>query len=721
MQWRFYLDSTEIDEPLGFDDLTLSVRRDPVWHGVFFEASNTTMGFYGDAYDIIKTAKETTGIDSTIIFRAQQRCEGESEYTTIVEGKLNFSSYSETCGNECIIRMNVEQENCAMLFKNRLDQKVNIESLEAFDGAALEPYAMLGVTMPLATQEIPISADASVASEGDWVSLENLVFFLGEQNLLVRPTYGVVNDNSILTGQLDNPGNVFQEPTEFFLLSPQVLLEENSDCISQDFYYKIRLKGAVDIDITDSVGFGATFSFRTVVDVWDGEGTHVGPGNQTGDATPLHNDFVASLFDAPIPFDVTYTGTVNIPVGSAIYAYIKIYYSAGIDTNATANFNIAFDRETSFLLSSVKTCPPTDASVFMINETLSRATEAITDGCLKVQSDYYGRVDSQPYQSDANGCGGYRVLTPGLKIRQANDKQFFASMKQLLDGLRPIDNIGMGMQSDRVRIEPAEWFYQDQELLVCDAAPDVNIQIEQQLIYSNIIGGYEKWEIKSVKGIDEFNSGKEYRTEIKAVNNTLQIRSSLIASGYIIENLRTTTLVNSGNTDNTYDNDIFIICVERTIYDASGFKVEQGNIENASNIFSPETAYNWRIRPLYNLIRWFKTIGQNIVRFTSGVGNYEASGNLPAGDPCRLENKTLAENNDVSIADFEDITDAQPIYRPEIITFDYPLSIADYNNIKTNAYGYISVSCGSGYLEGYIRSIEYKPAEGKAKFELIKR
>lgn len=707
MQWRFYLDSTEIDEPLGFDDLTLSVRRDPVWHGVFFEASNTTMGFYGDAYDIIKTAKETTGIDSTIIFTAQQRCEGETEYTTIVEGKLNFSSYSETCGNECIIRMNVEQENCAMLFKNRLDQKVNIESLAGFDGAALEPYAMLGVTMPLATQEIPISADAQVAGEGDGVEIESVNFSPIPPPLMIRPVYLDVKDNSILTGNLDQVTNFFQDPDQYFMLTPQVLLEEFDGCINDEFYYHIRLKGTVSFSshlVTD-----ATLS--TVIDTWDADG----PRNT------LHTDPITSYVDdgmtATYSFDFTYSGTTPLPYGVGFYAYVNIVITTFLNVDVTYNF----DRETSFLLSSVKTCPPTDASVFMINETLSRATEAITDGCLKVQSDYYGRVDSQPYQSEENGCGGYRVLTPGLKIRQANDKQFFASMKQLLDGLRPIDNIGMGMQSDRVRIEPAEWFYQDQELLVCDAAPDVNIQIEQQLIYSNIIGGYEKWEIKSVKGIDEFNSGKEYRTEIKAVNNTLQIRSSLIASGYIIENLRTTTLVNSGNTDNTYDNDIFIICVERTIYDASGFKVEQGNIENASNIFSPATAYNWRIRPLYNLMRWFKTIGQNIVRFTSGVGNYEASGNLPAGDPCRLENKTLSENSDVSIADFEDISDAQPIYRPEIITFDYPLSIADYNNIKTNAYGYISVSCGSGYLQGYIRSLAYKPAEGKAKFELIKR
>jgi hypothetical protein len=729
MQWLFTLNDVEIEEPIGFDSIAFNVMRDPLWHGVFFEASSSQLGFYGASFDILKTAKESYGVDAVVIFTASSKCDGETEYTEAISGKLNFASYQESCGTECIIRMSVEQANCAMVFKNRFDQKVNIDSNVAFDKITnLEDYTGLGFNMELDTQEIPISADADVSADSDFLSLTALDFFLGEQDLLIRPVYLNVTDNSILTGRLNDPSNVFQDPTETFLLTPQVLLEENQDCIAEEFQYEIRLKGAVDIDVTHSEGFGATFTLRTVVDYWDGNGTHVGPGNLTGDAIPLHNDLVGTLFDAAIPFDVTYTGTVNLPVGLGLYAYIKIYYSASVDTNATADFNIAFDPETSFLLTNTKVCPPTDCDVYLINETLAHVTESITDRCLTIQSDYYGRTDSQPFASSIDGCGSLRIVTPGLKIRQATDKQFFASMKELMEGLRAIDNIGMGMEADRVRIEPAEWFYQDSKIIDLSLVPEMRNDLEEKLIYSNLLTGYSKWEIKSIKGIDEFNSAKEYRTSIKAVNNPLDIRCNLIASGYIIENLRTQTLVNTGNTDSTYDNDVFIICVERYAY---SYQVEQGIVENAANFFSPATAYNWRIRPAYNLMRWFKSIAQSYVNlinttsklfFTSGTGNYLAEGNISPYDICRIENKVMAENSDVSSSDFQNISDATPIYKPEISTFEYPLSISDYKMIKDNPYGYFNVQCGQGeFFKAYIRNIEYKPATGMAQFDLIKK
>ena len=428
-------------------------------------------------------------------------------------------------------------------------------------------------------------------------------------------------------------------------------------------------------------------------------------------------------------FDVSYSGVVDLPVGAGMYAYIKINNAntLAFDNDLDFDLTVDWDPETSFRLSNIKSCPATVANVNMVHETLARATEAITDRCLTIKSEYYGRTDSEPQSYEADGCGSLRILTPGLKIRQAEDKNFFGSMKELMEGLRAIDNIGMGPEGDFIRIEPARWFYKDEKILDINLIPEANHDPQENLVYSNIKAGYSKWEIKSVKGIDEFNSAKEFRTSIKSVNNELNIQSNLITSGYIIENLRTTTLVNTGNTDSTYDNDIFLICVEREGYT---YKVEQGNIDNPANFFSPDTAYNWRVRPMYNLMRWFKSIAQSYVNlasttsklfFTSGTGNYLAEGELPTYDACKLENKVLPENNDLSAADFTDPIDATPIFRAETIEFEYPLSVKEYKLIKATPYGYLNVQCGQGpFIKAYIKNIEYKPAAGTAKFTLIK-
>lgn len=725
MEWRFYIDSDLIDEPIGWNGFVYKLIRDDKYHGVFFEASANSLTFIGDAAEIITHAKETIGIDANLIFRAEYKCEGSREFSTGLEGRINIGSYERTCGLDCRVKVGIEQDTCAMTFKNRVDQKVSVDSTNSMDGVDLTQYSGLNIPLTLPTQEIPISADAQVAGEGDGLSLENMVFFLGEQNLLVRPTYGVVNDNSILTGQLDNPVNDFQDPTEFFLLSPQVLLEENSDCISQDFYYKIRLKGAVDIDITDSTGSFAFFSLRTVVDVWDGEGTHVGPGNQTGDATPLHNDLVDFLVDDPIPFDVTYTGTVNIPVGSAIYAYIKIYYSAGIDTNATANFNIAFDPETSFYLYNVKECPPTEAKVYLVNETLARLTEIITDRCFTVKSDYYGRTDSQPYAHDSDGCGSLRALTSGLKIRAAEDKEYFTSFTEIFEGLKGIDNIGMGILDGDVRVEPVEFFYKDIEILRIPNIPTMTTEYDESKVYSVIKIGYKTWEAQEVKGILEFNSNKEFRTSVRSVNNVIDAMSNLIASGSIIESIRFERLLDTGEKDGTFDNESFIFSLRRTAY---GYEVEQGIIENPENIANPNTAYNWRIRPMYNLMRWFKSMANSYINlqntgsklfFNSGTGNYEAGGNISVYDPCSLESQKIFENTDLDVSKYKELV--LPIHGPDIVKFTYPMSYKDYELIKSNPYGYISIQCGSGQFErAYIKEIQYNISSSLANFTLIK-
>jgi hypothetical protein len=720
MQWIFTLNGVEIDEPIGFDSISFNVQRDDRWHGVFFEASTSQLGFYGPAFNILKAEKEAKGVDASVVFTASVRCEGETDYVQAISGKLNFSNYQESCGNECIIRLSVEQDNCAMTFKNRFDQKVNIDSAIAFDKVTnLLPYTGLGFNMELATQEIPISADGSVgvSSDGAVINIQN-----DSSATFVRPIYSNVRDASINTTKLDDPENFFEYRPGFFSLSPQVLIEESSSCLTGTWDYNIRFKGDFKLDIISGSGSNAYLVFL----YWDGATGAVG-----GSGSVYIDDFLITptiSSGVVYSFDHTFIGSAAIPQSVGVYAYLSVAYLGGGGGSQEYDLTYNFEPETSFLLSAQKACPPSDCDVYLVNETLARATESITNRCLTIKSDYYGRTDSQPYTSSVDGCGSLRVFTPGLKIRQAPDKNFFASMKELMEGLRSIDNIGMGMEATQVRIEPADWFYQDFKIMDLPLVPEMRNDLEERLIYSIIKTGYNKWEIKSVKGIDEFNSFKERRTGISAVSNELDISTNLIASGYIIETLRTQTLLGTGSADSTYDNDVFIICVDR---DAYGYHVEQGITENATNFYSPSTAYNWRIRPLYNLMRWFKSIAQsypNLINttskifFSSGVGNYTASGNLSPYNICRLENQTLAENADIDATKFQNIYDATPIYKPEISIFDYPLSISEYQLIKASPYGYFNVQCGNGdFFKAYIKSIEYKPAEGLASFELIKK
>lgn len=726
MDFVFYLDDLLIDEPQGFSDIVLSMKRDDNWHGIFFEASTSDLIFYSEGAAYLKDKKETDGMRADVTFKAYQACEGE-EPELLFEGKLDFRKYVASCGTTCVVTMPVEQTGCIMTLRNRYDQKVDMDSSVAFDKITpIQQYDKLNFEMEIAAKELEAGVDGSVAGDGDQIITGNITSSGSGFTVFARPTYSVERDNSIQTGQL-TPVSSWETNGVTVLdsaLSPQLLYEDDISCFNGDFEYSLRKKGTFSL-----TGSGQVILIKVKLITWDGTGNIFDNHVVIAETTVYDNP------GSPITsgnFDGALSGTTPLTADIGLYGIVELGVIATITTQT--GITITFDDDTFFTLTAPKICPATDANVYMINEAFSHAVEAITDGCLNVKSDYYGRTDSEPYASTEDGCGALRILTSGLKIRRAENGKYFSSVKDLFDGLKGIDNIGMGIEDNTVvsgaqwlRVEPVEHFYRDEEILSLPYAPDAKQITQEQQYYSLIKTGYKKWEVENINGLNEFNSNREYRTSLASVNNTLDITSAFIAGGYPWEITRQQSFAATGQADTKFDNDTFIACVER---DAYGFHIEQGNIEDAQNIFSPSTAYNWRIRPLSNLMRWFKSIANsypNIVDttnklfFSSGTGNFLASGEIAGAYPeCKLEANELPENHDLYQSDFADQADAIPLWKPEYLTLKYPLSVADYKTLKSSPYGYISVGCGNSgeIIKGYIQEIKYSLMRGSADFVL---
>lgn len=728
MNFEFYLDDLLIEQPQGFADIVLNMKRDDTWHGIFFEASTSDLVFTGEAANYLIDKKERYGLLADVTFRALESCGVYEEPEEILIGKLNFGKYVKSCGNTCSVTIPVEQTGCLMTMRNRYDQKVDMNSGVAFDKlTAIAQYDRMNFEMEIAARELEVNVEGF--SRDDVFDLQ--VSSSNIDHTIVRPTYNDEVKNSIATGQLIPFFNYASTITSEagIDMTPQLLFEDNGRCFPDEFNYEFSFKGSM------SVTAATVFKLNSVilkVVTWDGIGSIF------TDSTLIHSfDTGINSGGINVPsdggdFDHTLSGLISLPDGIGLYGFIDIETEKGVIAGHLG-FAVNFDPETYVNISGTKACPPTDANVYMINECLSHVAEAITNGCLKVKSDYYGRTDSEPYASTEDGCGGLRILTSGLQIRRAENPVFFASLKDLFEGNRGIDNIGMGIEvnpnlpnAEWLRIEPVEYFYQDTEILSLPFVPEAKSAIQEQLHYSLIKIGYKKWEVENVNGLDEFNSNKEFRTGLSSVNNTLDLTSNFIAGGYPWEITREQSFADTGAADTKYDNDTFIACVER---DAYGFHIEQGNIEDAANIFSPTTAYNWRIRPFYNLMRWFKSLANsypNIIDttsklfFSSGTGNLLASGEIAGAYPtCKLENGEKAENQDLHRTDFADQAEAAPIWKPEYMTFKYPLSVKQYKALKSMPYGYLNVQCGTGdYVKAFIQSINYRLIQGSADFQL---
>lgn len=728
MIWQFIInpltDNLTIDDPVGWKDLRLTIKRSDTWHGVFFEYTTGTLEFVGEAYYFLKEQKRLYGIQADVTLQVNSKCNTEDEFELFYEGKLNFGLYKEKCGNGCSVSMPLLQTGCIVTFNNRYDQKVDIERNIGFNNfSALQQYDKLGFDLALSAVAVDVSIEGYVEEIGDVLEIEFNQLFSGKA--MFRPTYLDERFNAIKTGQLTPVANyITTEDYGLGPLTPQLLYDDNINCFTEAFDYTARMKGSYEIDGTTSLDIDA-LSLRFFS--WDGE------GNIFNDATLISEQSLSGASSLPISgtFDHTFSGTITPNPGDGIY--VVVFADFGFNTIGIINVRITFDQETSFVLTANKLCPTTTTKAFMLHETLSRAVEAITDNCLRVKSEYYGRTDSEPFAFDSDGCGSLRSVTNGLKLRQAPESKFFTSVKELFDNLNAIDNIGLSIENDPLieghfilRIEDVSYFYQDVEVITLDHISEGTTEDQEDKYYSKIEGGYETWEVEEINGLDEIHAPREYRSTLTTVNNTLNIRSKFVAGSYPIEITRQQSFVETGAADTGYDNETFIFCLKRE-GSLSGFEVEQGNVTDAENIYSPKTIYNWRIRPIYNLMRWFKTIAgmyPNIsdstsrVDFSAGEANYLAKGEMEAID-CKIESMPIGENETVNNLKFA--TPVQPIWRPEQFKAEYPLSVKDFRKIKLKPYGYLKYQCGAEYEKGYVDEIVWQVDRGLANFTLRKK
>jgi hypothetical protein len=731
MEYKFYLDSLEIEEPIGWADLELSMRRDDKTHGIQFEVSTGTLKFYGLASNYLIQQKQLYGIKTNVLFTAQEFCASPYEPVEEITGRLNFGKFKKVCGEQCIVEIPLEEDSCKVVFKNKYDQKVDIDKTTTFNGVtALANYTQLGVELTLKAKALQASIDGAVGDDtADVIELDaggggSLNWF--------RPTYYLERYNNIETGQLQPVNNYECNAGCINIgnISPQLLFDDVIDCFDGNWEYSIRKKGNLT-----TTGGGGIFHIKMKLVKWDAVGDIFTDG-EVLDELELFNGLPTPPSNVDIDFDGTLTGILT--GGDAPQIDDGIYAILEIGNGGTAHMTVTFDSETSFTLSAKRLCPDTQVKSYLVHETLSRVAEAITDNCVRVKSEYYGRTDSQPFAFDSDGCGGLRMLTSGLKIRRAPEDRFFASMKDLFEGLNPIDNIGFDIVEDPdnpgkflMRIEDVDFFYKDEEIFIIDAIPVGTSEVQENMHYGRVLVGYKKWEVEGVNGLDEFNSTREYRTSLDTVSNILDITSALVTGSYPIEHTRLQNFADSGAADTKFDNDIFLITLKRLAYD---FEVEQDNVSDAANFFDPDTIYNFRLSPLRNLMRWYKTIvagyaninsNDNKLFFSAGTGNLIATGEIIEGaydQLCKLEAMPIMESQNLFTTHFARTADYTPLWQNETFAHEYPLNIAEYKSIKQNPYGYISYQCGTGeYEKAFIKEIKFKPAKGRATFLLIKK
>lgn len=766
MRWRFTLiesDDTRavIEEPVFWNELSMVLQRDPDMHGMYYNFSANSLQFHGNAYFLIKGEYDINGVDAYIGILVEWMCDAcdEEQFEPFFQGKLDFSRYREFDGPDCYIQCALEDDTPQTLLKNRGDISVDLLNNKAYDNETiLTDYAGLNKEITIPSKALLLQAEATLTNSEEDTGYSLITDFDFDPSVSNGIQYGIILPklNQVNINEIDdfNPSYQF----DFYggwdsdAFSSHLSVLDGIEILSikplsvGDFTntYEItyRIKGRIYIN----------FSSEPPVPPPDGPGVSslaigwelkVGAkyGASKADAfTPIsiatYSDISINedLKEETVTFDQSGTFTVTLNDNEKLWFYLpfniigaKDAFSSLPPLASVHQLIIYGDVDSMFKSSSNNLRPDTPCTTFMIHEAASRVIESITNNELKFKSEYFGRVDSEPYAFDQDGCGGLRTITNGLQLRRAvlqdnTAPKVFTTWNVLRESLNAIDCIGVGMEGSNVRAEPVKFFYQNTIIFIADGVNEITTIPRTDRIWNKFNFGYDKFETESTNGLDAIHTKREYRIPIQNTDASLEKTSKYIADAYAIE----VTRRKFGTTEDwRYDQDIFMFCLKRGEEDV---EVEQGNINNAASLFDPATETNYRISPIRNAMRWFHWVMQGIrtilsstqMLFSSGVGNYVAEGELSDED-CKLEAGVVAEDEALSINTFDDSDDARPFIVPETITFTYPLGLNEFVHIKENFYGLIQFRKNSNreWQYGWIDKLEPAHQDGDAKFTLI--
>jgi len=483
-----------------------------------------------------------------------------------------------------------------------------------------------------------------------------------------------------------------------------------------------------------------------------GMGTFNPPGGGFPSGVPLEVYLLAyssagitslGSFTAGIYSAATQTYSINIDTS------VSISLTAGSDVKIVWGFaytDVPAGKSTKFSMSYslfnlyiglVTTFPLSNGQVFFVNEALSRVAESLTQMDLKVYSDFFGRPDALPYASANDGCGALECISNGRFIRQAlvaadgTLATMSISFSDLFRDLDGIHRLGMGLEDDPnrtgyqlLRVESEDYFYQNSVLLTLPNVALLNTAHDGASDISTVDLGYPNWQCWNINGLDEYNTQRKYRTTLQSITNNKDITCKFVTSGYAIEFTRRQ---GGGSSDWRWDNMNFLICLRRTLPvhlpPFTDIAIDGFNLDatTAVNILSENTGttYNARISPARIALTWIKAIfrsyqdylnGQLV--YTWGDGNYLAKFQPtdPAVWACESTENLLGENQLLDYTVFDNPSDNYPLFRNELVTFEYPLSIDQFLIIKANPYRLIGYSVNGGATRyGWIEQMSYVP------------
>lgn len=739
---RGLLGNLEISEPINWNEDEKEFKRSDKVHGVFTNLSNNLQFYKGDennngGYDYLKQTYDIYGINANVLLVKDEKIDGE--WIESYRGYLDYSTYSR---QNNLIEIKFNESGLYEKIKARQSEDLELNRSETMDGSPLQQLSQNKVS--LEGRSILIVTELNRRFSDQYLKVssgDNSLEFEKDTTTLIFDHYSGRKYEAIAVPLVMNPevdGNV-QTVYDYNIKEGGASYEDAND-VSTMFYadspnakeltLDIDIDGIINMDVIgtkklrlDLVVYenGLNFDYKTHFPLLE-----------------LNNSINGDLFQYKDQYKY------DILAGESLALSIHSY------SNPFGFIKVKLNRS-DVIITDPTYFDATESEFVLPYEALDRILHIITNKKNTLKSNALGRIDivdengNPKYKTD--GDSAYVGLTSGFWVRGFGDRttdsfeDLTTSFKDFMESFETVRQLGYGIEKrgfeEKVVVEEIPYFYQNEVTISIDKPNNIKRSVAADYFYSSIELGYDKPSgdnlYEEAMGLDEYNVGNTYTTNISRVSNVFEKKSKYRADSYGKEFARRKQRTSYPKTDTRYDSDIFIMDLEKP---TNGTKFIERKWEkdfeipiNFSNfvtgVYSAKNATNLRFSPLNLLLRWgfwikggLNKYKDTYIRYSSSDGNSKLTTQLKGSD------KTYSENGNVLVDDL-----ASSLFEPEFIEFEYPVDAVLLNKINgksinvngetiMNYYGLVEFTNEDGMKEyGFL--MELKP-NGNGDWKLLK-
>ncbi len=131
--WRFFIDNILVDEPIGWGEMQIVLRRDPDLHGIFPEYSFDSLKFRCSGFDYLWALYNTSGVGATASLRIEYQCAYTDPFVTYWDGKISLTDVQFVDG-ESLAVVTIWKMDLASLVNARFSVPVDVTEPLTLDG-----------------------------------------------------------------------------------------------------------------------------------------------------------------------------------------------------------------------------------------------------------------------------------------------------------------------------------------------------------------------------------------------------------------------------------------------------------------------------------------------------------------------------------------------------------------------------------------------------------